>query len=152
MSTLESVLYQSRATLLPDAEVIGGALDDILSRARTRNANDQLSGVLVYADGSFFQLLEGPADALRQAMQRITADRRHKEVRILRHAPTHTRMFPDWPLAFVSAAHLRESVMGSGHGVSVDIGRLPADIFAPLLRAILTAPNIPNLSGLVRSA
>ncbi len=152
MSSLQTVLYQSRATLLPDAEVIGGALDDILAGARARNASDRISGVLVYADGMFFQLLEGPADALQATMGRIAADRRHKGVRVLRHAPADARMFPDWPLACVSAANLRESVMGSGNGASMDLERLPADVFAPLLRAILTAPGVPNLATMLRSA
>ncbi|MCB1473395.1 MAG: BLUF domain-containing protein [Rhodobiaceae bacterium] len=152
MSNLERVIYRSRATLLPDAEVIGGAIDDIAEAARANNARDAITGVLVYSDGVFMQVLEGRPPALDATLARIGKDRRHKDLHVLRRETVSGRMFPDTPLAFVSSAMVREATMGSGRGISMDIGRLPTEIFAPLLRTLLTTPSVPNVTGMLRRA
>ncbi|MCB1477404.1 MAG: BLUF domain-containing protein [Tepidamorphaceae bacterium] len=149
MTRQERIVYQSQATLLPDAEVIGSAIDDIVETSRRNNERSDLTGALVYSDGIFMQVLEGPAAAVDAAMSRILDDRRHKNIRILRREPIDSRLFPGKPLAFVSAAAIREAVMGSGKGFSMDICRLPPDIFAPLLRS-LVVPAVPASRGAQR--
>ncbi|MFN0264077.1 BLUF domain-containing protein [Tepidamorphus sp. 3E244] len=137
MSRQERIVYQSHAALLPDAEVIGSAIDDIVESGRRNNARAGLTGVLLYTDGLFMQALEGPGDAIDAAMERITADRRHRDMLILRRDEADSRLFPDNPLTYVSAAMVREAVSGSNRGFSMDLSRLPSEIFAPLLRSLV---------------
>ena len=117
-------------------------------RARN-NQRDNLTGALVFSDGIFMQVLEGPSKAIDATLARIMEDRRHRSLRILRRETSDSRLFPDKPLAFVSAATIREAVMGSGKGFSMDICRLPADVFAPLLRS-LVVPSGTSAGGIVK--
>ena len=52
-------------------------LERLLESARRRNIQEGITGVLLYADGSFMQYLEGPADALMRVYAIIKTDPLH---------------------------------------------------------------------------
>ena len=58
-------------------------LRDILSEARDFNVRHQIKGVLCYADGIFFQCLEGEQDTVLGLLDKIRFDQRHHAVNIL---------------------------------------------------------------------
>ncbi|HEX8329741.1 MAG TPA: BLUF domain-containing protein [Hymenobacter sp.] len=89
------LLYHSRATQpLAEAEVY-----ELLSQSRQANAAAQITGVLVYRDEWFVQLLEGPEAAVRATYARIRQDPRHTEVVTLAEAPARPRCFVPWRMA-----------------------------------------------------
>jgi hypothetical protein len=93
---LQSLVYMSSAT-----EPFGDdALEAVLAHARERNTADGLTGLLVHRNGRFMQLLEGPYDQVLATYQRILADDRHDEVRLLAEESIHTRRFPEWSMAY----------------------------------------------------
>ncbi|WP_111885702.1 BLUF domain-containing protein [Acinetobacter sp. CFCC 11171] len=55
-------------------------LSDILVRARSFNNEQRIFGVLYYAEGRFFQCLQGEQAALEQLFQHITKDTRHRDI------------------------------------------------------------------------
>ncbi|MCL6249258.1 BLUF domain-containing protein [Acinetobacter sp. ANC 4945] len=55
-------------------------LSDILVRARSFNTEKRIFGVLYYAEGRFFQCLQGEQAALEQLFQHITQDTRHQDI------------------------------------------------------------------------
>lgn len=67
---LLSLVYMSAA----DEPFDQDRLDALLEHARARNAASGLSGLLVYKDGRFMQLLEGPEAAVLETYQRIIED------------------------------------------------------------------------------
>ena len=69
-----SVLKQD----LPPATV--GA---IVTQARARNAQHEITGLLVFDGMRFCQHLEGPPEAVKTLMQRIDQDSRHTDVRVV---------------------------------------------------------------------
>ena len=77
-----------------DQAVLAGILFD----ARRCNTRDEITGALIARQDLFLQLLEGPADAVEDAYQRIARDDRHIEVRELTRRETDTRLFPDWAM------------------------------------------------------
>lgn len=90
------MLYFSAAReLLPDAE-----LDSILSASQRNTARDGLTGMLLYAEGSFFQVLEGAEDAVRQTYTRIKSDARHSRIINVLQSPIERRDFADWSMGF----------------------------------------------------
>jgi len=93
---LQSLVYMSSSTEPFDDD----ALEDVLVHARARNTADGLTGLLVHRDGRFMQLLEGPYDAVLSTYQRILADDRHDDVRLLAEESIHTRRFPEWSMAY----------------------------------------------------
>lgn len=93
---LQSLVYMSSSTEPFDDD----ALEDVLVHARARNTADGLTGLLVHRGGRFMQLLEGPYDAVLSTYQRILADDRHDDVRLLAEESIHTRRFPEWSMAY----------------------------------------------------
>jgi len=78
-------------------------LEDILEQARSSNAARQITGALVYVDGTFLQVLEGEASTVKALMARIVADVRHETVTVLKEAEVAAPTFRDWRMAYVSA-------------------------------------------------
>lgn len=74
--------------------------DSILATARRRNADCDITGLLLYRDGSFTQFLEGPPAEIDALMTDIIADDRHGQVRILITHPATERSFADWRMGF----------------------------------------------------
>ena len=79
------------------------SLDDvsrILAVARRNNGKSGVTGMLLFCDGNFLQLLEGSAAAVDQTLERIARDRRHKNMTVLLRAPISSRSFVDWSMGF----------------------------------------------------
>ncbi len=98
MRHLFRVLYCSRSRLT--AAVAPQGIADILATSRVNNARDQLTGGLLFSDGCFAQVLEGPLAALERAFERIQCDQRHSEVTVLQLGPITARDFPSWSMGF----------------------------------------------------
>lgn len=75
-------------------------LAHLLVQSRAANAQADITGILLYKDGAFLQVLEGDADRLRQMFDRILADDRHTDVKKIVEEPIVQRDFPDWSMGF----------------------------------------------------
>jgi hypothetical protein len=76
------------------------ALLGLLTNSRANNGRDGITGLLLYGNGHFVQVLEGeeaPVDAL---YARVVADRRHTQVFALYRDVVSTRDFARWTMAF----------------------------------------------------
>lgn len=78
-------------------------LKALLARARSHNEANGLTGMLLYAEGSFFQVLEGPAEAVDGLYRRIELDPRHAAMTKLLREPIKERSFQDWTMGFFQA-------------------------------------------------
>ncbi|HEX5803864.1 MAG TPA: BLUF domain-containing protein [Azospira sp.] len=91
-----SIVYVSAATHpMSDAE-----LEALLHKAREHNACHGISGLLLYGDGNFMQLLEGPPDEVAALYGRIQRDPRHHMVTTVLEEPDLPREFADWSMAY----------------------------------------------------
>ncbi|MEZ5892881.1 MAG: BLUF domain-containing protein [Parvularculaceae bacterium] len=97
---LETIVYTSAAWSERPEEA---GLDAILAASRRNNARAGLTGVLLFAKGSFIQALEGPPAALAETYGRILKDRRHRLVIELYRAPIAGRNFGDWSMGYRAA-------------------------------------------------
>lgn len=97
---LVQCIYMSAAVRPFDAD----ALKALLAKARAHNERDGLSGMLLYAGGSFFQVLEGPAAAVDATYRRIQADSRHDALVMLVRERVKERSFADWTMGFYEAS------------------------------------------------
>jgi hypothetical protein len=75
-------------------------LTALLEKSRRNNTSLGLSGMLLYKDGNFMQVLEGEESAVRQLMTKIKGDPRHKGVIELLQGESEERQFPDWSMGF----------------------------------------------------
>ena len=77
-------------------------LVELLNQARSLNEKKDITGLLLYREGSFYQVLEGNSDAVTSTFQSIKKDPRHKNIRMLFSSDTDEREFADWRMGFLN--------------------------------------------------
>lgn len=97
-----------------------GELEQILAVSRKNNAEIGVTGVLLHAQSTFFQVLEGDPGKLEPLYQRISKDPRHGDVTELMRKQVHERRFADWNMGMAHippdhpAARQIEDLAGQG--------------------------------------
>ncbi len=107
MRSLFHLIYASAAT----HRLTEQDLAQLLQSCRENNARLGLTGMLLYADGSFFQVLEGATEVVHGLYQRIERDARHAQVTRIISEPIPRRYFSEWSMGFsdLSAAALSQA-------------------------------------------
>jgi hypothetical protein len=81
-------------------------VEEIRTVSEKNNLREEITGVLVETGGLFFQVIEGPADAVDRLYKRISEDSRHKEILLLKTMHNvDGRLFPNWAMKTV---HLKK--------------------------------------------
>jgi len=96
MTTLSCILYVSSAA----GPISEAQIDHLLTRARARNTESNITGILLHRNGSFMQYIEGMDDDLQRIYTNIKNDPLHKGIIELLHEPIQTRAFPQWAMAY----------------------------------------------------
>jgi hypothetical protein len=102
---LHRLIYTSSAVGVLRAD----ELDRIMLRAKASNAGAGITGLLLFHEGSFLQLIEGAPAGVLSLIGRIRRDRRHTGITLLESHGCVTRAFPDSPMAYVAPRHLTPS-------------------------------------------
>jgi hypothetical protein len=138
---LVQLVYSSLATEpMPKSK-----LYKILVQARGNNKRADVTGLLVFVDGKFLQVLEGEADLVSQVLRKIAVDTRHKDMKVISEKSIQQRTFASWQMAYASPsarelaawAGLRDTTTIDGTLASLeqDPNRV-SDILTKLLGAI----------------
>ena len=96
ISKFYEVLYVS--TLAPTFPV--NVVANIAARARTLNAAQNITGLLIFDGMRFCQQIEGSKQEVLEAVERINEDTRHTNMTIFHHGPLAERRFKSFSLAF----------------------------------------------------
>lgn len=110
----------------------------LLKECRTNNGAKNITGILLYANETFFQVLEGDETALDELYAVIQKDKRHRDCRIIEKEKITERAFPYWSMGFekIDAKELR-NIKGLRNFLANDFS--PAgfvahkDVIGPLL-------------------
>src|SRR5258706_15801183 len=78
----------------------------ILKGSRENNLAKGISGVLVFSDGIFLQVLEGGRDAVSALYNKIAQDKRHRDVVLLGYDEIPERRFAGWPMGQANLSRL----------------------------------------------
>lgn len=78
-------------------------LTDILNSSRKNNKERNVTGLLMYCDGNFVQLIEGEEEDVKAIYAAIEKDGRHKNIILLISSASEQRNFPDWTMGFAAA-------------------------------------------------
>lgn len=81
-------------------------LFDLLATSRARNSQLGITGLLVYAQRRFLQILEGDQGQVLELYEKIKAHPGHKHAMVLLDDEIEERLFPDWSMGF---EHLSEN-------------------------------------------
>lgn len=91
-----SLVYVSIAT----KPFTAAELLDLLDHARRNNLNSAITGMLLYKEGNFMQVLEGDEKAVKAVSAKIARDPRHHKMITLLEVQIPEREFPDWSMGF----------------------------------------------------
>lgn len=71
-------------------------IESILEASKRNNPSLDITGVLLYSDTKFIQLVEGDARTILNLYDKIKTDTRHKNIRTISLRPIQERAFPSW--------------------------------------------------------
>ena len=90
------LIYISSATSWPDEQ----DLIELLQQSRERNHQLNITGLLLYSNAMFMQVLEGDEKDVHDVYASICKDPRHTGIVKLVEAPIEKRSFADWSMGF----------------------------------------------------
>lgn len=93
---LSHIMYASAAA--PDFRE--HQLPELLKKARAANQEQDITGMLLYIGGAFFQILEGNTEVIDAVFDRISRDARHGKVTLVIREPILERDFGGWTMGF----------------------------------------------------
>lgn len=89
---LIQLIYKSSAT----NQFSECQLAPILTSTAKNNEVNQITGMLLYREGCFIQVLEGGTTQVQELMMRIKADPRNESINVLGTQAMNSRDFPTW--------------------------------------------------------
>jgi len=99
---LHELIYVSMAT----REMSLDDLTDLLDQSHQKNARLHISGLLVYHNKEFMQLLEGNKEDIFSLYDSICRDDRNTQNYLLWDGPIQQRSFANWSMAFLAPGEL----------------------------------------------
>lgn len=75
-------------------------LKALLGDSRRKNEERDVTGILLYHEGVFFQVLEGECEVIEALCEIIKSDERHHSFRVIHRGYHHQRLFPEWTMGF----------------------------------------------------
>lgn len=75
-------------------------LQELLKVSRKNNARLGVTGMLLFHDGIFLQILEGPEQTVKDLYNKIKQDSRHRACRILAAVAVKEKEFGQWSMAY----------------------------------------------------
>jgi hypothetical protein len=125
---MRQLLYTSSTSRdLPEV-----TLESVLAVSRRNNTDAGLTGILLYVDGGFMQVLEGEPVAVSRTYQRICEDKRHWNTHVLLDR-TAERSFGEWSMGFVRPTETQMSAGTFALTSDAIQGRLKSDSAPELL-------------------
>jgi hypothetical protein len=137
-SAIYHIVYASSAVnRLSQSELV-----ELLGISRRKNEACGVTGMLLYRDGTYLQLVEGERADVDGLLETLRKDPRHRSIQVLREGYLPQRLFPEWSMAFKNLAGLRSSdvpgyselLQGQSDG---DESNGPAQLLMEMFREIL---------------
>jgi hypothetical protein len=77
-------------------------IKSILEQSNGKNKDLEITGILVYCNKHFFQILEGEKKYIEDVFNTISVDCRHDNIIKIQECPITQRHFKSWAMAFKS--------------------------------------------------
>lgn len=71
-------------------------IEKILASCKKNNPTLNITGVLLYSDTKFIQLVEGDAKTIMSLYEKIKTDPRHGNPMMISYGPIQQKSFPSW--------------------------------------------------------
>ena len=136
---MRQLLYASNTS----RDVSQDVLDDILAASRRNNPRDGITGMLLYVEGGFMQVLEGGRETVNRLYARIANDPRHQDVTLLSYQEIDERRFASWTMGHVNISRLNPSILLKySERPVLDPYALPGHVSMALLEELIATASI----------
>lgn len=111
MSELKHMVYVS----FSDKDLAESDLVSLLVEIRKKNKKQNVTGMLLYNEGSFIQVIEGFTQKINDLFEKIKGDTRHNTIVVLLDEVITSRSFPNWTMGYQKLTNQQASTI---HGFS----------------------------------
>ena len=111
-------------------------LTALLKQSQQKNAELEITGILLYRDGEIMQLIEGPDEAVKKLAKTIYADQRHRGIIQLLEKKISRREFPDWSMEFQNLGTPRVRQLATFMNQQSATRTSEAEHLSPILRLL----------------
>jgi lipopolysaccharide biosynthesis regulator YciM len=96
MPELKQMVYVS----FSEKDLSENDLEDFLTEIREKNKRQEVTGMLLYNEGSFIQVVEGGKDTIDALFKKLKNDPRHNTIVVLLDETINERSFPNWTMGY----------------------------------------------------
>ncbi len=82
----------------------------LLYHSYLKNQGIYITGVLIFDDNRFGQVIEGPEEQVLALWGKIQKDNRHKNIRLIDTKPISLRSFSKWTMVFQGGAEIAKTL------------------------------------------
>lgn len=97
MLALHHLIYMSEST----QEMNPTEIDSLIKLARFNNFTHGVTGLLLYGEQKFIQILEGQQDNVAFIFEKILMDKRHHSIKVVANTAIEKRMFTNWNMGLI---------------------------------------------------
>lgn len=101
-------------------------IEKILASCKKNNPPLQITGVLLYSDTKFIQMVEGDAKVITGLYDKIKLDNRHSNAMMISYGPISEKSFPSWHMG-------ARKIVGSQVDFKTGITKEDQEVFNSLL-------------------
>lgn len=101
----------------------------LLAQSRADNEQRDITGMLLYKNGNFMQVLEGEESAVRRVHKKISTDMRHRGLLVLLQRHQQGRDFGTWSMGFRDLSSA-ESLSLPGYSEFMNLDLMDAHFFS----------------------
>jgi uncharacterized membrane protein (DUF373 family) len=113
-------------------------LEGILRTSRENNARLGITGMLLYGNNTFVQILEGEEKAVNELIDRIKRDSRHTDFQMLKKKTIDRREYADWSMDFKQVSGKEfQAVKGLEQLVEKDFNRTFLESHASIVESLM---------------
>jgi len=95
---MHTIIYTSEANHSTDSQIVD--LNEICKTAVKNNSKNDVTGVLLFHNNHFLQVLEGKLDTIDRLLDKIRSDTRHSNLEIIYNNSIEKRNYPNWTMQF----------------------------------------------------
>ena len=113
-------------------------LEGILRTSRENNARLGITGMLLYGNNTFVQILEGEVKAVNELIDRIKRDTRHTDFQVLKKKTIDRREYADWSMDFKQVSGKEfQAVKGLEQLVEKDFNKTFLESHASIVESLM---------------
>lgn len=87
-------------------------LEELLIQARNQNDSKKITGLLIYHNENFMQVIEGPDNEIENLYSKIENDPCHHNVTLIHKEQIEKNEFSNWSMGFVDTRNTKQLVKG----------------------------------------